>query len=123
VPFGQQAEQRLAGDLGDRVPYRHVDRADRDGPVAMAAGLFVAHHRAPDLVGVEVVTGRIKQRCGIGFEDARREPLPDQAALAVSSIGVETVADHRFAVALEVGDDGDEAGGHLAEIDVGIADR
>ena len=36
---------------------------------------------------------------GIGFEQARREALADQPALAVSAVGIEAVADHRPAVA------------------------
>ncbi len=123
VAFGEQAEQRLAGDFRHRVPHRHVDRADRDGAVAVAAGLFVAHHRGPDLVGVQVFAGLVEQGGGFGFQDAWRETLADQAALAVAAVGVEAVADDGFAVALHIGDHRDEAGGHLAEIDIGVADR
>ena len=42
VALGQQAEQRLALDLGDGVPDRHVDRAHGDRALAMAARLLVA---------------------------------------------------------------------------------
>ena len=43
-------------------------------------------------------------------------------ALRVTAVGIETVADDAPAVALDVGDDGDHARRHLAEIDVGVAD-
>ena len=123
MPFGEQAEQRFAGDFGHRVPDRHVDGADGDGPVAVAARLFVAHHGGPDFVGVQVVAGLIQQGGWFGLEDTGGELFPDQSALAVAAVGVEAVADHGLAVALDVGDHGDEAGGHLGKIDVGVADR
>src|SRR5205807_1663840 len=60
--------------------------------------------------------------CSASLEQARRKALADQAALPVTAVGVETVADHPLAVAQDVGDDRDKAGGHLAEIDIGVAD-
>ncbi len=58
VALGEQTEQRLAGDLRHRIPHRHVDGADRDRALAMAARLLVGHHRGPDLVRIEIVAGR-----------------------------------------------------------------
>src|SRR5262249_10038375 len=40
-----------------------------------------------------------------------------------AAVGVEAVADNPFAVTFYVGDDRDQARRHLAEIDVGVADR
>ena len=123
LALGQQAEQRLARDLGDRVPDRHVDRADRHRALAVAARLLVGHHRGPDLVRIEVVAGVVEQALRVGLQDAVAEALADQAALAVAAVRVEAVADDAPAVAHDIGDDGDEARGHLREIDVGVADR
>src|SRR6266581_4984620 len=39
VAFGEQPKQRLAGDLGYGIPYRHVEGADRDRALAVTAGL------------------------------------------------------------------------------------
>ncbi|MGX1015227.1 hypothetical protein AB7M69_009584 [Bradyrhizobium japonicum] len=89
----------------------------------MAARLLVGHHRGPDLVGVETVSGRIQQRLRIGLQDARGKALADQAALPVAAVGVEAVSDDALAVADDVSDDGDEARRHLGEVDIGVADR
>ena len=123
VAVGQQLEQRLAFDLRDRIPDRHVDGADRHRALAVAARLLVGEHRVPDLVRVEVVAAwRPPASRGVGFQQARDEALAHQLALAVAAVGVEAVADHRLAVADHVGDDGHEAQRHLAEVDVGVAD-
>ncbi len=123
VALGQQAKQRLAGDLGHRIPHRHVDGADRHRALAVTARLLVRHQRRPDLVRIEIGAGRIEQRFRIGFLQPRRKTLADQSALPVAAIGIEAVADHALAVAHHIGDDGDEAGRHLGEIDIGVADR
>ncbi len=123
VARGEQVVQGLAGDLGGGVPDGHVQRADGDGALAVAAGLLVAHQGGPDAVGVEVVPGVVEEGGGVGFEQARGEAFADQAALAVAAVGVEAVADDGAAVAHHVGDDGDQAGRHLGEVDVGVADR
>ena len=122
MSLGEQAKQRLARDLRHRVPHRHVDGADRDRALAMAARLFVRHQRRPDLVRIEIVAGFIEQGLRIGLHQARRKTLADQAALPVAAVGIEAVADHRLAVAHHVGDDGDQARRHLREIDIGVAD-
>jgi phosphopantothenoylcysteine decarboxylase/phosphopantothenate--cysteine ligase len=57
------------------------------------------------------------------FQHARNEAFAHQFALAVATIGVEAVANHRLAVAEHVGDHRDQAQRHLAEVDVGVADR
>ena len=122
VAVGQQLEQGLALDLRHRVPHGHVDGADGDRALAMPTGLLVGEHGGPDLVGVQVLAAGVHQRFGIGFHDARDESLAHQLALTVAAVGVEAVADHRLAIANHVGDDGHQAQGHLAEVDVGVAD-
>jgi hypothetical protein len=89
----------------------------------MAAGLLVGHHGGPDLVGVEIVAAGIEQRLGIGLLQPRRKTFADQAALPVTAVGIEAVADHPLAVADGIGDDGDEARRHLGEVDIGVTDR
>jgi hypothetical protein len=89
----------------------------------MAARLFVLHQRGPDAVRVEIVAGVVEQRSRIGLAQTRREPLADEAALTVAAVGVEAVADHRAAVAHDIGDDGDQGQGHLGEVDVRVGDR
>ena len=59
MALGQQTKQRLARDLRHRVPHRHVDGADRDRALAMAARLFVCHQGRPDLVRIEIVAGLV----------------------------------------------------------------
>ncbi len=89
----------------------------------MPTRFLVCHHRGPDAVGIEIVAAIVQQTLRIGLHDARGEPLADQPTLTVPAIGVETVADDTAPVANRVGDDGDEAGGHLGKIDIGVADR
>jgi hypothetical protein len=125
IALGQQAVQRLAFYLGHRVPHRHVDGAYGHRAFAVPAGLFVGHHRGPHAVWVEVVALRVAQRVWRGrtrVKHARDEALAHQRALAVAAVGVEAVADHRFAVAHHVGDDGHQAQRHLREVDVRVAD-
>ena len=87
-------------------------------------GFSLRHHRGPDR-GRGRGCRRWRRAGSAGSASRMRggEALADQAALAVAAVGVEAVADDRLAVAHDVGDHGDEARGHLAEIDVGVADR
>ena len=73
VALGQHAVQRLAGDLGDRVPHGDLDGADRDRALAVAAGLLALHHAGEDFLRIEIVAGGIQQRFRLGLEDARDE--------------------------------------------------
>jgi len=123
VTLSEQSKQRFSGDLGHRIPHRHVDGTDRHRALAVTAGLFVRHQRRPDLVRIEIVASFIEQGLRIGLDQPRRETLADQPALPVTAVGVEAVADHRLAVAHDIGDDGEEAGRHLRKIDIGVADR
>ena len=123
VLFGEQLEQRLARNFGYGIPDCHVQRADGHGAFAVATGFFVLHHRAPGAMGIDVVTDGVEQGRGVGFQQPRGEPLADQAALAVTSVGVEAITDDGATVDFDVGDHGDQAGGHFAEIDIGVADR
>lgn len=122
VAVGQQLEQRHAFDLGHGVPDRHVDGADGYRTLAVTTRLFVREHGVPDLVRVQVLAAVVDQRVGVGLHHARDEALAHELALTVAAVGVEAVADHRFAVADHVGDHGHQAQRHLAEVDVGVAD-
>jgi hypothetical protein len=89
----------------------------------VAAGLFVRHHRRPDLVRIEIAAAGVEQRFRIGLQQPRRKALADQAALPVTAVGIKAVADHTLAVAHGVGDDGNQARRHFGEVDIGVADR
>ena len=89
----------------------------------MASRLLVAHQRAPDAVGIEIVAGVVEQRRGVCFAQARDEALANEAALAVAAVGVESIADDGPALADDVSYDGDQRQGHLGEVDVGICNR
>ena len=89
----------------------------------MAARLLIRHQRRPDLIRIEIIAALIEQALRIGFHQARRETLPDQSALPVTTVRVETVTDHGLAVANDIGDDRNEARRHFGEIDIGVADR
>ena len=123
LALGQQAEQGLAGDLGRGVPDRHVESAHRHRTLAVAAGLLVLHHRGPDLVRIKVIAALVEQALGSGLQDAVAEALADQATLAVAAVRVEAVADDATPVANHVGHHGNQARGHLREVDIGVADR
>ncbi|MNS74451.1 hypothetical protein D3C72_1079280 [compost metagenome] len=88
----------------------------------MAARLFIRVHAVPHLVRIEVAAVHRDERSRIGVEDAGNEALAHQHALAVAAIRIEAVADDGLAVAEYVRDDGHQAQGHLAEIDIGVAD-
>ena len=123
MAFGQHPEQRLAFDFCNRVPDRHIQRADGNRALTVPARLLVLHHGRPNFGRIDVVARIVHQAFGIGFKDPCAEALPDQATLAVTAIGIEAVADNRFSVPHNVGDHGHEACGHLSEVDVGVADR
>ncbi len=119
----QQPEERLALDLGNGIPHRHVDRANRDRTLAVAAGLFILHHRRPDPVRIEIGAGIIHEAFRRRFQNTIPEAFADKAALAITAIGVEAVANHAPPVSHDIGDDGHQARRHLAEVDIGVADR
>ena len=121
IAVGQHLVERQALDLGDRVPYRHVDRSDRHRALAVAPGLLVVHHRRPHLVRADHAVF-IEQAVRRGLQHARDEALAHQRALAVAAVRVEAIADHRLAVADHIGDHRDQAQRHLRKIDVGVAD-
>jgi hypothetical protein len=123
VAFGQQTEERLVGDFRDGVPHRHVERSNGDRALAMTAGLLIRHHCGPDAVRIEIVASRIEQRRRIGLEQSGRETLSDQPTMTVASIRIEAATDNAPSFALDVGDDGDQTGRHLREVDIRVANR
>src|SRR5206468_7202232 len=96
--LGEQPEQRLACDLGGRVPHRHVERADRDRTLAVPARLLVGHHRGPDLVRIEIVATLVDKTLGLRFENAIAEAFADKPALPVAAVRVEAVTNHAASV-------------------------
>ena len=123
VAIRQQPVERLARDLRDRVPDGHVDRADRDGALAVTPRLLVPHEGGPDAERVQVVVGLVDEGPRVGLEEAREEALPQEGALAVPTVRVEPVPDHPATVADDVGHERDDRAGHPREVDVGVGDR
>ena len=121
VALGEHAMQRLALDLGDRVPHRDLDGADADRALAVPAGLLVPHHHGEDFLRIEIVAGLVEQRFRIGLQDARDESRAHLRAAGIAAGGVEGEARDRLAVADDVGDDRDHRCRHLGEIETGIA--
>ena len=83
VAIGEQAPERHALGLRDRVPERHVEDADRDRALAVPAGLLVAHHLRPGLRGIDQAAG-VLDLLGLGGQQARDEALAQQPLLARS---------------------------------------
>jgi hypothetical protein len=90
---------------------------------AVTARLLVREHRGPEFVGVEVIPGVVDKRVRSGFQQTRNEALAHQCSLSVAAVGVEAVTDDRLAVTHDVGHYGDQTQRHLAEVDIGVADR
>jgi hypothetical protein len=114
--------QRLVCDLGDRVPDRHLDGADRDRALAVAAGFLPLQHGGEHFGRIEVLLVLVEQRLRIGRQDARNKARAHRRAAGVAAGRVEGEAADRRAVAHDVGDDRDHRGRHLGKIDAGIAD-
>ena len=116
---------RLVGglllDLGDRVPHGDLDGADAHRAVGMPAGLLALHHGGEDRLRVEIAPFLVDQAVGVGVHDPRDEPRPHLGTAGIPPRGVEGVADDGLAVADHVGDDRDDGGGHLAEVEHRVA--
>ncbi len=123
VLLSEHPEQRLAGDLCRRIPDRHVERADGDRALTMPARLLVRHHRRPKLVRIKVVTGIIEHGTWIGLQDPVAKPLPNEPPLAIATVGIEAIADDAPPIPRHIRHHGHQAGGHLREIDISVADR
>jgi hypothetical protein len=113
----QHAVKRLAGDLGDRVPYRDLEGADGDRALGMTAGLLALHHGGEHLFGVEVVAGAVHQRFGARLEDARDEARAHLRAARVAAGRIERIAHDRFSITVRISDDGNDRSRHLAEVE------
>jgi hypothetical protein len=107
VPFGEQAKQRLAGDLAtaSHTAMSMVPTATsaRHGRPAFSFDIIVAQI----LSGIEIIAGGVTQRFRISFQQARREALRISPPCPVRPLELNAVADHAPAVAHHVGDDGD----------------
>ena len=122
VALGQQAMQRLAGDLGHRVPDRDLDRADGDRALTVAAGFLPFHHDGENFFRIEILLRVVEQRSRICPDDAGDEACTHCRAAGVAAGRVEREADDRPPFAHDVGDDRHHRGRHLGEIETRIAD-
>ncbi len=82
----QKAEQRLTCNFCDRVPDCHVERADGYRTLAVAARLFVRHHRRPDTMRVEIGALVVEKALGFGLDYTIAKAFPDQTALTIATI-------------------------------------
>ena len=76
--------ERTTGDLGDEVPDRGVEQADRSGAFAVASRLLVPHQDRPDLGGIDIVPALVQVIVRLRREQARNEPLAQQRAVRVA---------------------------------------
>src|SRR5262249_7604830 len=82
----------------------------------MAAWFLVGHHPVPDFCRVQIILLMVNQRFGIRFEYARRKAFTNESSLAVTAIGIESVAGDRFPVSDHVRDNRYHGAGHLRKI-------
>ncbi len=76
-PLCEQCEKRLLFDLGNDVPYRHIDGAHSNTTLAVPAGLLVRHHCIPDLKRVKVLACIIQELLGRRPQNPGDKPLPE----------------------------------------------
>ena len=67
--LGEQHAQRLVGNLGNGIPDRDLDGADRDRSFGMPSGFFPPHHAGENFSGIEIVAACVQKR----GPDRRRE--------------------------------------------------
>ena len=122
VALGEVPVERLPGDLGGQVEQRHVQHADRDGALTVAARLLIVHHDRPRQGRIQVA-GLIEQAVGVGVQQPRDGAAAQDLPGAVAPVGVEAIADEGFAVTDDVAGHRDDRAVHRTEIDPGVADR
>ena len=119
---GRVTVQRLTGDLRDRVPDRHLDRADRDRALAVAAGLFPLHHDGEDLPGIEIGLRLVEQRVRIGSQKPRDEARAHRGSAGIAPGRVEGEADNPSPLAHDIRQNRHDRRRHLGKIEARIAD-
>jgi len=122
IPVRKKTVKRFALDLRSCVPDGHVDDPDGHRPFAVPPRLLVRHHDIPDAKGVQVAPFRADQFFGVGRHDPGDEPLAEQRALGITAVRIEAVAHHGLPVPDHVRGQDQHRNGHLAEVDVGVAD-
>src|SRR5262249_61706251 len=98
VALGQHAVERFRGDLGNRIPDRDLDRADRDRALAVTAGFFPLHHDGENISRIEILLCLVKERSRIGAENARDEARAHRRTAGIAASRVEGETDARLAV-------------------------
>ena len=86
IALAQQAIERLVLDFRHRIPHRHVEHADGDRTLAVAAGLLIRHQRRPHFVRIEIVAGVIDQRLRRRIHQPRNEAFTQQPGLRITPV-------------------------------------
>jgi hypothetical protein len=121
--LGEQHAQRLVGNLGNGIPDRNLDGADRDGPFGMPSSFFPPHHAGENFRGIVVPATCVQKRGRVGGENARNEPCPHLRAAGVTAGRIECETADGLAVANDVGDHGDYRRRHFGKIEARIGER
>ena len=114
--------QRHVRDLRHGVPHCDLDGADPDRALGVAADLLAPEHGRHHAGGIDVVAASVEERGGVGAQDARDEALAHLRAAGIAAGRVEREARDRPAAAHHVGDDGDDRGRHLREVEARIGE-
>src|SRR5215469_472486 len=94
----QKSIKRQPGDLRGGIPERHIEGAYGDASLAVAAWFFIDHHNLPGAERVEVGSGFVHEIGLARGEQARREPLANEAALCEAADRREAITNYWLAV-------------------------
>src|SRR5260370_40091872 len=87
----------------------------------MSSRLLIPHHNIPDSNRIQVFAAFVDQRSGLRSSKPGDKAIAQESARRVSAIRIESEADHGLALTNHIRDQRDDTHGHLAEINVGVA--
>src|SRR6267154_2571256 len=87
----------------------------------MSSRFLVSHDRVPDSHRIQVFAAFVDQRFRICGFKPRNKAIAKQPAGRVSAVRIESETDHRPALTHHIRDQRKDTNGHLAEINVGVA--
>src|SRR5450755_3150354 len=88
----------------------------------MTTWFLIFHEYVPDTKRIQVFAGMIRDSFWLRSFQSRNETFAQQAAGRISAVGIETEANYFFPIAHDVGNQRQNANGHLAEIDICVRD-